>query len=634
MNYTRITVLIAAWILMAAQSSAVQDRPNMLWITTEDNSPALGCYGDKRAETPNLDELAERGVRYDMAFANNPVCSPARFTLFFGSTAQRMGTTQMRSGMSIPDNFYSYAYYARESGYFTSNHFKTDYNFAGAYDPKKMPRLGWDVCGHQADYRNRPKGQPFFAVINLHECHESAQALIGKKYQPSKREKASVKLAPYQLDNEETRREWAIFYQSMKVADERVGKILKQLEDDGDADNTIIFYYGDHGGTLPRSKRFLYETGTRVPFIVYFPKKWQHLAPGRPGSHTDRLVSFVDFGPTALNLLGIPVPEHMEGKPFLGENAAPEAQYVYLARDRMDTYYDMMRGVRGKRFRYIRNYTPQKLLWQRLEYPEELFPSLKQHREAFLAGKCNAAQATLWKPKAVEELYDVESDPWEVNNLANDPKYRKELARLRAVNAKRVREIIDPGFIPEGELESRFRQEGGSAFALARQPGFPYERIVETAEMASLGNKENLPKLVGLMEDPEPSIRFWAAMGCAVLGENATPASAELQKLLNDDSIDVRCAAAEALIRQGNVEAGVPVLLEVTREVRLSAHVQRAISTLVDLDTANPGLLKPFVSDLDPIRPKYWRMWKPLNTLRASYGLPSLDWKSVQKTHN
>jgi hypothetical protein len=430
------------------------------------------------------------------------------------------------------------------------------------------------------------------------------------------------------MDNVQTRTEWARYYHSIEEADAKVGHILKKLQDDGLANDTIVFCFGDHGGTLPRSKRFIYETGTHTHFIACFPEKYQYLAPGEPGTTVDRMISFVDFGPTVLNLAGIEVPKQMEGKPFLGTNAAPGPEYVFLAKDRVDSFYDLTRAVRSCRYRYVRNYTPQKIRWQRADYPENLFESVALHREDFLAGRCDEFQAAFWQPKPNEEFYDVKEDPWEVNNLIDDPAYQTVIAKMRAANCRHIREIIDPGFVPEGELKSRCDRQF-TPYDLVREGGFPYELLVQTAELASDMSVDNLSTLTERLKHDEVAVRFWAAMGCAALGEKSSPAANELQELLTDDSIDVRCAAAEAMTRMGKREVGLPVLIALMNAE--GPHYHRVISTLTDLDCRYPGILAPYTEQLQQVELAHWRHIKGYNFLASQYELPQRDQNAAKK---
>jgi hypothetical protein len=311
--------------------------------------------------------------------------------------------------------------------------------------------------------------------------------------------------------------------------------------------------------------------------IVRFPKKYQHLAPGKPGTRTDRLVSFVDLGPTVLGLAGIPVPENMQGEAFLGPAARDPREYVYLFRSRMDERYDMMRAVRDKQFKYIRNYMPHRIYGQYLDYLWKM-PATRSWEEEYKAGRCNPTQSIFWGPKPAEELYDVAKDPYEVNNLAAD--HADVLGRMRGALRDWILKIRDTGFLPEGDMVER--TAGTTAYELVRRSGFPLERIVETAEMATDRDARHLPELVKRLSDSDSAVRYWAATGCVVLGERARSAADALAGALADSSGDVRIAAAEALFGLGMTDKALPVLKQALadKNPRVVLHAVNVVQCL------------------------------------------------------
>jgi N-sulfoglucosamine sulfohydrolase len=527
------------------------DPPNILWITSEDNSPFLGCYGDEFATTPTLDKLATEGILYENAFANAPVCAPARSTIITGMYPPSLGTQNMRSVYPIPESIKFFPQYLREAGYYCTNNSKEDYNM-----PK--PEGVWDESSSKAHYKNRAEGQPFFAIFNFTVSHESS---IHKSISNDslRHDPVKVKLPPYHPDTPEMRHDWAQYYDKVEDLDGMVAQVLQELEEAGLADNTIVAYYSDHGGVIARSKRFVYESGTHVPMIWRFPKKYAHLAPGKPGERTDRLVSFVDLAPTILSLAGIKVPENMQGKAFLGDQQTAPRDYVHLFRGRMDERIDHVRAVRDKQFRYIKNYMPHRIYGQYIEYLWRA-PSCRSWEEAFLAGNCNEIQSAFWKEKPAEELYDVLADPWEVNNLADDPAYAETLERLRAETDRWMKEIKDTGLMPEGEM-SMLNQESPS-FTYTHSGEYDVEKIKYAADIASLRDVSKLNEIAGFLTDDNPTVRYWGAIGCLILKDAAMPAKQALLQVLHDNSPDVRIAAAEALCHLGGQRASVPVLLD------------------------------------------------------------------------
>lgn len=349
-------------------------RPNILWLTSEDNSPYFGCYGDTQARTPNMDRLAAEGVRYRNAFSAAPVCSAARSTLISMCNATTLGLHHHRSSVAIPEQFKPYTTYFREAGYYCTNWTKTDYN-AKAW--KKGGDL-WDDTSKTAHYKNRKPGQPFFAVFNTTTTHEGQ--ITDKGYEnrrksgkfPEQRVIApeAVQLPPYHPDTPAIREDWSRYYDNLFAMDAEIGDWLKELDESGEADNTIVFYYSDHGGALSRGKRDIHDTGTRVPLIIRFGKNVAHLAPTMAGGWVEQPVSFVDFAVTAMSLCNIPVPNGVEGLAFLGAQKTAPRDHVYLFRGRMDERYDESRAVRTERYRYVRHFSPHRSYGQHYDYPD------------------------------------------------------------------------------------------------------------------------------------------------------------------------------------------------------------------------------------------------------------------------
>jgi len=544
-------------------SRAADDRPNILWITCEDISPNLGCYGDEYAVTPNLDRLATQSVRYTEAFAPIGVCAPSRSTIVTGMYACSIGTSPMRCRGLPPAAMKEFPRYLREAGYFCTNHVKTDYNF-------DFSKETWDQNGKRAHWRNREPGQPFFSVINLTSTHESQIRLPEDQYQariagfaPDEiHDPAKAPLPPYHPDTPAVRRDWARYADMITFMDKEVGEVLKQLEEDGLADDTIVFFFSDHGAGMPRSKRWLYDSSTRVPFLVRFPEKYQALAPAQPGASTDRLINLVDLAPTVLSLAGLDAPEMMQGAAFLGPKAGEPRKYVYGFRDRMDERSDMLRSVYDGRHRYIRNYRPD-LPWfhdQHLNYAIEM-PTLRDWERLSAQGKLDGPAAIFMaRSKPTEELYDVKADPWEIQNLAERPEHQETLNRLRDEHERWRKEILDLGFPPESELRTRFGDEPPYD-AVRRDPSFfPFDRIASTADLAIERNPKHLDELSQRAEDPDPAVRWWALEGFAMLGPAAQPALPTIEKALRDPKLIVRVAAADALARLGVHQPAVETL--------------------------------------------------------------------------
>jgi len=539
-----------------------KDRPNILWLSCEDISPTIGCYGDPHAITPNIDNLAKRGVRYTHAFTTAGVCAPCRSGIITGLYQSTLGTHHMRCNAQLPPKVKPFPIYLREQGYYCTNNSKTDYQF-------KVPKDTWDMSGRKGHWRNRkaPK-QPFFSVFNFAGCHESGIANTSKyqsvteKLSPSERQNPDklTTLPPYYPDTPAVRKDWKRNYELITAMDAWVGEILAQLDEDGLTENTIVFFWSDHGVGLPRAKRWLYDSGTRIPLIVHLPERYRDDQQGAPGTVSDQLISSIDFGPTTLSLAGLPIPKAMQGRPFLGAKTAPTRDYVYGARDRMDERYDIIRMARDKRFKYIRNYEPLKTFYQYMETPEKGV-TMKELRTLHEAGKLKPNAEKFFSPtKPNEELYDCQADPYELNNLANDPKFASHLRRLRAAHLKWVKDTKDIGLIAEPiiiELEKKvgsryeiLRQENGDALA---------KQLAEAAVLASSGPSA-LPDLTKLLADPHPAVRYWGATGLGNLGEKARPSQAHLTRALEDKSPGVQIAASRALCHLGAPGKALPVL--------------------------------------------------------------------------
>ena len=423
------------------QKNPAQHRPNILWITCEDMSPHLGVYGDEQVKTPNLDKLASEGIRYTNAFATAGVCAPSRSAIITGMYQQSIGTQHMRTHLypgnkdAYPPGYVGYAAvippevkcfpeYLRASGYYCTNNVKEDYQF-------QAPPTVWDESSSKAHWRNRnDPQQPFFSVFNITTTHESQVWM--RSEEPLLVDPAAVVVPPYYPDVAEVRTDIARHLSNVMIMDQQAGEILKQLRDDGLEDNTIVFFYSDHGDGLPYAKRELYDRGLHVPLIIKFGKNWTSLGPSSSaGVVDDQLVSLVDLAPTMLSLTGNKIPDHLQGHVFLGPGKNTPRKFVYAARDRMDSEYDRVRAIRDNRFLYLRNYMPEKPFYQNIGYrlQQPMMVKILQMKDE---GKLNEDQMYWFREtKPTEELYDCKNDPYQFNNLADDPKYKGTLVKMR-----------------------------------------------------------------------------------------------------------------------------------------------------------------------------------------------------------
>ena len=445
----------SGWMLLALAATAqAADRPNILWLSTEDMSPNLGCCGDKQAHTPHIDELAAAGIRFDNAFVPCPVCATCRSSIITGVYSAALGTHHMRSKVKLPREIRCFPEYLRQAGYYCTNNEKQDYNF-------KTPPDTWNESSFNASWQNRPAQEtPFFAVFNFTGTHESSirgdepkySQTIAKIPPDQRHDPAKLKLPPYYPDTPKVREHWARYYNVISALDLWVAEHLAKLDEAGLADDTIVFFWSDHGAGIPRHKRWLYDTGMRVPLIVYVPEKWRHLVPCKPGEVRDQLVSLVDLGPTVLNLAGVKIPGYMQGQPFLGPNLPEPRKYVYGTRDRMDETYDMFRAVRNGRYKYIRNYMPQRPYAQSQSYGDNS-DIMREWRRLDAAGELNANQALFMRDaKPAEELYDLTEDPYELRNLADDQQHAATRQTMSNELDAWMLSIRDLGVVPEGML--------------------------------------------------------------------------------------------------------------------------------------------------------------------------------------
>lgn len=460
--------------------------PNILWLTCEDISPLLAMFGDSTAQTPNLDRLAARGVRFPNTFSTAGVCAPSRNSIATGMYPISIGGHNMRTQWNVqqlldiglpgaygalpPPEVKMMSQVLRENGYWCTNNQKTDYQFA-------PPKTAWDENGAKAHWRHRTdKSQPFFSVFNMEITHESQIWMTRKGNMRFKEglEKAEtevvpwgdvwlgderpaltvspedVPLPPYLVDDLPTRTDLARVYSNIEIMDRQVGFLLDQLDADGELDNTIIFFYSDHGGPLPRQKRLLYDSGIRVPMVVAWPDD------RRAGEIDSTLFSFVDLAPTVFSLAGISLPDYLQGQAIIGPQAAPARDYIHAAADRLDGFYDRIRATRDKRYKYLRNYYPERPYYLPVVYREKMnaMQSLLKGRDA---GTLSDAQAQWFrKTKPTEELFDTWADPDELNSLAGDPRYSDKLKELRQATDNWLARVGDLGAVEEAEMVLQF----------------------------------------------------------------------------------------------------------------------------------------------------------------------------------
>jgi len=568
-------------LLTLACPLIAQDRPNILWITSEDNSSHwLGCYGNKQAQTPRLDALAREGTLFEHAYSNAPVCAVARATILMGAYSASMGTQHMRSRHAIPANYRPNTEYLRAAGYHCTNNGKTDYNFKG------NDNSYWDESSGKAHYKNRPEGKSFFAIFNIAESHESS-LFADKPAEPERLKPEEIDLPPYLPDLPEIRKDAARYHDRITAMDTKVGKILDDLEKAGLADSTIVFYYSDHGGILPRGKRYLEETGVKVPLLVRIPEKFRHLAPFKPGQRSAEPVSFVDLSPTILSLAGLEIPKQMQGRPFLGtkrvEPAADEMEFLYA--DRFDELYGMRRGLTDGKWKYIRNFSPH---LQRAPYSFYQFgqPGWVAYQKAWNNGRLSGYHKALWEaPEGSEQLYDLSADHWEMNNLADDPAHAGKLTALRGRLKSTMIQARDTGLIPEPMFESLAAESTIAAYA--QSDAFDVKKITALAFAASEADPTHLPELKQALAARDPAARYWGTLGFRILGTKAATEADALVSLLIDNHPVVRATAAEALFIMGKKDIATAALLADVVSLKDESSLLNLLNTLRRLDLLN-----------------------------------------------
>ncbi len=578
-------------------------RPNILWLVGEDaHASWFGCYGNTRAKTPNIDKLATEGFRFTNVFATAPVCAASRSSLITGLYSLSTGTFQMRSRYDIPHDLIKYyPDYLKEGGYFTINQTKTDYNIGGRPDsacwdigPYPHNRAGWDPNGPNVNgWQVAKPGQPWFQVINYMETHESkAQGPVTHtRHSPD-----DIVLAKYHPDVLEIRENYAKYYDAIQNLDKVVGEELALLKASGQESNTIVIFCTDHGGVMPRSKRFLFDSGTHAPLIIRIPEKFKNLWPApAPGASIDRLVSFLDFPKTWLSLTECPIPPVMQGRVFLGPHAEPEPQYIFSFRGRMDERYDNQRSVRNQQFLYVKNYMPFVAWGQHLTYLWKMVAMQawdKFHQER----KTNQLTGRFFETKPNEELYDCVADPDNVVNLADNPKYKTVLETMRGKLRDWQLTIHDTGLLPEGETDRRATENHTTIYQMSQDTKlYNLPAYLDAADLALAGDPANKPRLIEYLKSTDSGLRYWGTIGFLSLKNKMDAANLQaiLRPLLSDPCGEVRAMASWILIRAGYVKSGQDCLNHLIKNpspARLFA--------LNVLDWMHPNSIAPYQASL------------------------------------
>ena len=535
-------VLCALCTFVSSVLASDPDRPNILWLSTEDIGPQLGCYGYE-IKTPNIDAFARRSLSYDVAWSNYPVCAPARTTIITGMYATALGAGNMRCAAVKPEGLNLLPELMREAGYYCTNASKTDYNLLDVNNV-------WDESSGKAHWKNRPGGKPFFAVFNYTKTHESKIRTRPHKQQIDPK---SVSLYPYWPDTPEVRQDWAQYLDNIQTMDGWFQGHLKQIEAAGLKEDTIVIFWGDHGSGMPRHKRYAGDSGMRVPMIVHVPEKWKQYWNSNyaAGGHSDWPVGFIDLAPTVLKVAGATVPDRMQGNSFLGAEAV-KSKYLFGVRNRMDERYDVSRSVTDGRFVYVRNFMPYLPHGQFVEY-QQATKSTSVWYKMYKEGNLNPVQAAFWKPRPAEELFDLKADPYETTNLAAKPAHNEKLKELRKVVREKMIAIGDLDLVPESTLYEFEQSSGKTRVAYSEKAGFSFGTLFDAACGQSIDANLN---------SQHSELRFWAIVN-SLMQLTEQSRLENIAKLLDDESMAVRVKAAEyCLSREVRVDESLDLLVK------------------------------------------------------------------------
>ena len=576
-TFAGATAAITASTFAARPAAAKKPRPNIVWLMSEDNSKHyLKLFDANGAETPRIAEMARKGVIFTRAFSNCPVCSAARSVLATGCYGSRIGTQYHRKFKTVPmpDGLAPIPALMHQAGYYTSNKTKTDYNFSykgATWDSKK-------------DWRGRKPGQPFFHKQSFGVSHESALHRANKGGTDEK-----VFVAPCHPDTPLFRQANKAYKEIQVKMDAQIGAVVDQLEKDGLLEDTFVFYFGDHGGVLPGSKGYLYETGLHVPLVVRIPANYKHLVDLKPNTRVGGFVSFVDFAPTILNLAGIETPPQMDGKAFMGPGVTlaevSKRDVTFGMADRFDEKYDFVRTLRKGKYKYMRSYQPFNFdgLWNNYRYRMQAY---KEWWRLYKAGKLTKAAALFFEPRAPEALYDIDKDPYEVNNIAADPANAKVLADLRGRLTARVKGMPDLSFFPESELA---KKAFGNPVKFGQAQKARIAKLVDIADLALIPPASASDKIAAALKSKDPWQRYWGLIVCSCFGKKAAAFVAKAKEIAAaDDEPLVRVRAAEFLALTGAAEPQ-KVIVDVLATANHPLEALLTLNTVVLLRDGKPG---------------------------------------------
>lgn len=576
----------------SAANNKKKERPNILWVTFEDTSSyEFGCYGNKDVHTPNADSLAAQGIQFMNAWSVAPQSSPARSSLITGCYAPTYGMDVHPVSYDTPADIF-FPQRLREAGYYCTNNSKTHYNSTN------NNKACWDECTKTASYNSpkRGKDQPFFAVFNTVTSH---MGRIRTFHTDGRRDYTKegiytelLTLPSYVPDLPEVRSDYAGHLEAVQDVDTWLGFFFKDLKDKGLDDNTIIFFFSDHGGCVPRGKGYLYESGLKVPLIAYFPEKWKHLANGKSGKDNS-LVNFTDLGPTVLSLAGVKPTKNMQGKAIFGEYASKEERKVQFAFAANQLHHFMpVRAVTDGHIKYMRSYIPYRQFALR-NYYQWGMPSNKAWDKLVLGNhNTNPDWALTFDAHPAEMLFDLDKDPGELHDLSSSPEYAEVLAKMRNELSNHIRNTHDLGFfLPTSRT-------GHVLYDVVRKEKYPMEELYKLVEAAGIGDVASLPLFEKAIASSHRDMRFWGAVGYAELAhkKQISQCPQALADLLKDEDPYVASEAAYAVTYLGKPQEGIARLINPAKEE--DRKIGYSSLECISLDPAMRDYIRQFLPQL------------------------------------
>lgn len=606
----QIIVFIAGMLSMPVILFSQHQKPNVVWITIEDTSPDfIGCYGNSQVKTPNIDALAKEGIRFTNAFSTNTVCSPSRHTIITGVRTVEDGCGNHRSTFKVPDYIKGFASYIKDAGYFTSNNAKTDYNINNA---KTFIARNWTMQGGKADFTKREnKAQPFFSVFNFNESHQSRTVGNTKEWyeknilnqltseeiiQPD-----NLEVPPFYKNNANNKRNIARLYNALQVTDKKVGEIIRLIKDAGEWDNTIVFFFSDHGQGMPRFKTNSSRLGSQVPMIVRIPEKYKQLFNYKNGTVYTELITFEDLAPTMLSIVANhPKPIYMKGRVFMGSKTEASDNIFWCSRDNTDEVIDMGRTVIDGDFVYTRIYYPHLPVLQQQAYYNRS-DMLVQMRNDFKNNEMDSLQASIFMPRSAEYLFNRKTDRWETINLVNNIAYAAVLQKMRMLLKQQQFKYKDIGFLPETVLA---QIDATDTIANWKQKKYLFEKYYTVASLVGMG-KQHTIKQMQLLKDKDSIVRYWAVIGL-INQSTSLLNNAALEKMFKKESSDfVKVEMAELLYRHYKAEQ---YLLWLTNVIEKSSNpyiVRQAAMKLANTDNLPLSVIEKIRNSRDAVVAKH-----------------------------